>query len=115
MTQANPMQPTLNADALNLLLDMKLPLSISFGATQLPLKEVLKLSIGSSVELNRATSDPVEIIVNDCVVARGEVVVVEGNYGVRIKQVLGRGESPPEADPASLAQFAKALEATNHA
>jgi flagellar motor switch protein FliN len=111
MADTKPTPTQLNADALNLLLDMKLPLSISFGSTQLPLKEVMKLTIGSTVELNRMTSDPVEIIVNDCVMARGEVVVVEGNYGVRIKQIVGRGESAPEVDPASLAQLAKALEA----
>jgi flagellar motor switch protein FliN/FliY len=44
------------------------------------------------VELNRALSEPVEVIVNNCVIARGEVVVVEGNYGVRIKQVISRQE-----------------------
>jgi flagellar motor switch protein FliN/FliY len=42
------------------------------------------------VELNRAVSEPVEVIVNNCVIARGEVVVVEGNYGVRIQQIVSR-------------------------
>jgi flagellar motor switch protein FliN/FliY len=44
------------------------------------------------VELNRAVSEPVEVIVNNCVIARGEVVVVDGNYGVRIIQILSRRE-----------------------
>jgi flagellar motor switch protein FliN len=114
MAHADTLQTSFNADALNMLLDMKLPLSVCFGSTQMPLRDVLKLTIGSNVELNRATSDPVEIIVNDCVVARGEMVVVEGNFGVQIKQVLGRAEPSTEPDPNSLAQFAKALEATNH-
>jgi flagellar motor switch protein FliN/FliY len=112
MAEANLASTELNIEALNFLLDVKLPLSVSFGCAQLPLKDVLKLTIGSSVELNRETGDPVEIIVNDRVIARGEVVVVDGNYGVRIKQVLGRGEGTQETDTAGLAQFANALAAT---
>ena len=76
----------------DLLLDVELPVSISFGRAQVPLKDVLKLTTGSIVELNRAIGDPVEIIVNNCVIARGEVVVVEGNFGVRIEQVISRQE-----------------------
>jgi flagellar motor switch protein FliN/FliY len=74
----------------DLLLDVELPVSVSFGRALVPLKEVLKLSSGSIVELNRAVSEPVEVIVNNCVIARGEVVVVEGNYGVRIQQIVSR-------------------------
>jgi flagellar motor switch protein FliN/FliY len=77
---------------LDLLMEVELPVSVSFGRAQLPLREVLKLNSGSIVELNRTISDPVEIIVNNCVIARGEVVVVEGNYGVRIHQVISREE-----------------------
>jgi flagellar motor switch protein FliN/FliY len=75
---------------MDLLLDVELPVSISFGKTQLPLKEVLRLTTGSIVELNRGVGDPVEILVNHCLIARGEVVVVEGNYGVRIQQIASR-------------------------
>jgi flagellar motor switch protein FliN/FliY len=77
---------------IDLLLDVELPVSVSFGRAQLPLKDVIKLTTGSIVELNRAVSEPVEVIVNNCVIARGEVVVVEGNFGVRIKQVMSRQE-----------------------
>ena len=75
-----------------LLLDVELPVSVSFGRAQVPLKDCLKLTTGSIVELNRAIGDPVEVIVNNCVIARGEVVVVEGNFGVRIQQVISRQE-----------------------
>jgi flagellar motor switch protein FliN/FliY len=78
--------------SMDLLLDVDLPVSISFGRAQLPLKDVIKLTTGSIVELNRAVSEPVEVIVNNCVIARGEVVVVEGNFGVRINQVVSRQE-----------------------
>ncbi|HUS04942.1 MAG TPA: flagellar motor switch protein FliN [Bryobacteraceae bacterium] len=77
---------------LDLLLDVELPVTISFGRAQLQLKEVLKLCSGSIVELNRTISEPVEVIVNNCVIARGEVVVIEGNYGVRINEIVSRQE-----------------------
>ena len=76
----------------DLLMEVELPVSVSFGRAQLPLRDVLKLNSGSIVELNRTISDPVEIIVNNCVIARGEVVVVDGNYGVRIQHVISREE-----------------------
>ncbi len=74
----------------DLLMEVELPVSVSFGHVQLPLKDVLKLNAGSIVELNRMVDEPVDVIVNNCVVARGEVVVVEGNYGVRIHQIMSR-------------------------
>jgi len=75
---------------MDLLLDVELAVSVSFGRTELPIKEILKLTTGSIVELNRSLSEPVEVIVNNCVVARGEVVVIDGNYGVRIQQIISR-------------------------
>ena len=91
--EASPAQePPDGARALDLLYDVELPVSVSFGRAQLALKEIIKLTSGSIVELNRAISEPVEIIVNNCVIARGDVVVVEGNYGVRIQQVVSRQE-----------------------
>jgi flagellar motor switch protein FliN/FliY len=85
-TEAAPTNP------IDLLLDVELPVSVSFGRAQLALKDVIKLTTGSIVELNRAISEPVEVIVNNCVIARGEVVVVEGNFGIRIQQVISRQE-----------------------
>jgi flagellar motor switch protein FliN len=77
---------------MELLLDVELPVSISFGKTRLPLRDVLKLMTGSIVELNRGVNDQVDVLVNHCLVARGEVVVVEGNYGVRIQEIASRRE-----------------------
>ena len=81
-----------NPPTLDLLLDVELPVSVSFGRTQLQLKDVMKLSSGTIVELNRGVSEPVEVIVNNCVIARGEVVVIEGNYGVRIDEIISPHE-----------------------
>jgi len=75
---------------LDLLLDVALPVSVSFGKTSLQIREVLKLNTGSVVELDRLVSEPVEVIVNNCVIARGEVVVVDGNYGVRVVHLASR-------------------------
>ncbi len=80
----------------SLLADVELQVSASFGGARLALRDVLKLDVGSIVELNRTVNDPVQVIVNNRVVASGEVVVVDGNYGVRILDVLGakvRGQS----------------------
>jgi flagellar motor switch protein FliN len=76
----------------DLLLDVELPVSVSLGRAQVPLKDVLKLTTGSIIELSRAIVEPVDIIVNNCVIARGDVVVVEGNFGVRIQHVVSRSE-----------------------
>lgn len=76
----------------DLLLDVELPVSVSFGHAHIPLKDVLKLTTGSIVELSRAVIEPVDIVVNNCVIAKGEVVVIEGNFGVRIQQVISRSE-----------------------
>lgn len=87
-------RPSLPAGArtLDLLLEVEMPVSVSFGRTQLPLRDLLKLTTGSIIELNRTVNEPVEVIVNNCVIARGEVVVVEGNYGIRIKEIISRQE-----------------------
>ncbi len=84
--------PVKGSRTMELLLEVELPVSISFGKTALPLRDVLKLTTGSIVELNRTASDPVEVLVNHHLIARGEVVVVEGNYGIRIQQIASRHE-----------------------
>jgi flagellar motor switch protein FliN len=77
---------------MKLLLDVEMPLSVSLGSTYMPLRDVLKLTTGSIVELDRLILEPVDIIVNNCVIARGEVVVIEGNYGVRVMDVVSRND-----------------------
>lgn len=86
--EAGPAAPK----TMGLLMEVELPVGVSFGRAQMRLKDVIKLTTGSIVELNRSVTEPVEIIVNNCVIARGEVVVVEGNYGVRIQQIVSREE-----------------------
>ena len=72
----------------DMLLDLEVPVSISFGRTRLMLKEVMGLSLNSLVELDRNIDEPVEVLANDRLIARGEIVAVGGNYGVRILEVI---------------------------
>ncbi len=99
----------ISSKTFDLLLDVALPVSVSFGRTFLPIKEVLKLNSGSIVELERAINEPVDIIVNNCVIARGEVVVVEGNYGVRIQQIASRHDRLRTGRDATQVQHALTL------
>ena len=66
----NPLLARILTLAFNLLMGVELPVSVSFGHVQLPLRDVLKLTAGSIIELNRTVDEPVEVIVNNCVVAR---------------------------------------------
>ncbi len=84
--------PPNSSATLELLLDVELPVRVSFGKAQMPLQQVLKWTTGSIVELESAVNEPVDVVVNNCVIARGEVVVVDGNYGVRIQQIVSRAE-----------------------
>jgi flagellar motor switch protein FliN len=95
---APPTRPATNPmQAAPLLMGVKLPVRVLLGRTQLPLRDVAQLGNGAVVELDCSPDDPVEIVVNDRVIAHGEVVVVSGNYGVRITKIASeRGE--PEAD-----------------
>lgn len=76
-----------------LLMGVKLPIRILMGRTQLPLRDIARLGGGSVVELNCSPDDPVDIIVNDRLIAQGEIVVVAGNYGVRITRIATAGQS----------------------
>ena len=75
---------------LSRLLDLQLPVSVLLGRAPVTIKEALKLMAGSVVELDRQVGDHVEIMVHGTVVAKGEIVSVKGNYGVRIKEVISR-------------------------
>ena len=77
---------------IDLLLDVELPITVSFGEAEMQLKDVLKLGVGSVIELDKSVNDPVTVIVNQKPIARGEVVMVEGNYGVRILEVESTAE-----------------------
>ena len=72
---------------LNILLDVKLQLSVELGKAELPIKKVLELTKGSIVSLNKAAGEPVELYANGKLIAYGEVVVIEDNFGLRITHI----------------------------
>ena len=72
---------------LELLLDVELEASLRFGCREMPLGEILDLGPGDVVQLDRHVADPVDLIVGDKIVARGEVVLVNGNFGLRVTEV----------------------------
>ena len=73
-----------NPANLNLVLDVPVSLTIELGSCQLPMKEVLQLNVGSVVQLDKPADAPVELTVNGKLIARGEVVVIEDRFGVKI-------------------------------
>jgi flagellar motor switch protein FliN/FliY len=79
---------------LSLVMDVELNVTLRFGRRQLPLREVLELTTGSVVELDRQVEEPVELLLDGIVIARGEAVVVDGNYGLRVTEVLKPGAAP---------------------
>jgi flagellar motor switch protein FliN/FliY len=79
-------------DRIDVLLDIDLPLVVRFGRTEMPLKALTRLGPGSVIDLGRSPDDPVEVLVSNRVVARGEVVVVSGSYGIRILDVVSQRE-----------------------
>jgi flagellar motor switch protein FliN/FliY len=77
---------------LDLLLDVNLPISIELGRTTMRIKDILSLGPGSVVELKKLAGEPVDLLVNDKIVAKGEVVVVDENFGLRITSLLSPEE-----------------------
>jgi flagellar motor switch protein FliN/FliY len=77
---------------LDLILDIDLPLTVRFGETEMTLQALTRLAPGSVIDLGRSPDDPVDVLVNGRLVARGEVVVVSGNYGVRILEVISAAD-----------------------
>ncbi len=85
-------KPHGSASVIDQLLDLELPVAVVLGRTKLPIRDLIKLTAGSLVELDRRAGDLVDIVVHNVVVAKGEVVSIGGNYGVKIQEVLSRSE-----------------------
>ena len=77
---------------LDVVLDIDLPLVVRFARTTMSIRSLSTLGPGSIVDMERSPDDPVQILVGDRVIARGEVVVVGGNYGVRITDLTSPAE-----------------------
>ena len=86
-------EPSASASSrIEVILDIDLPVVVRFGRTEMSIKALTRIGPGSVIDLGRSPDDPVEILVSDRVVAHGEVVVVGGNYGIRILDVASPAE-----------------------
>ncbi|MBE6430128.1 MULTISPECIES: flagellar motor switch protein FliY [Campylobacter] len=72
---------------IGLIMDVRLPIRVRIGSKKMLLKDVLSMDIGSVIELNQLANDPLEVLIGDKPVALGEVVIVDGNFGVQITEI----------------------------
>jgi flagellar motor switch protein FliN/FliY len=77
---------------LNLILDIPLRVTVELGRTKMPVNELLNLTQGSVIELNKLAGEPMEVYVNDKMIARGEAVVINEKFGVRLTDVISPAE-----------------------
>ncbi|MCB1694816.1 MAG: flagellar motor switch protein FliN [Pseudomonadales bacterium] len=77
---------------LDVLMDVQVQLSVEIGRSKVPIKQLISLSQGSVIELDRGVNEPLDLLVNGTLMARGEVVVVDGQFGLRLIDIV----SPPE-------------------
>lgn len=77
---------------LNALIDVQVTLSVEIGRSRMPIRQLISLNQGSVVELDRAVSEPLDLLVNGTLIARGEVVVVDGKFGLRLIDVVSQSE-----------------------
>jgi len=83
------MNPALDSQNLQLILDLKVDLTVHIGSTRLTMRDVMALTPGTVLQLSQDATEPVGLYVNDKLVGRGEVVVVEENFGIKITQLVG--------------------------
>ena len=79
---------------MDLLLDVKLPVAIELGRTTLPISDILEWTQGSVIELDKLAGEPVDLLVNNKLVARGEVVVIDEKFGLRITALIATPDAP---------------------
>ena len=85
-------EPGAESKNLNMLLDVSLPISIELGRTVMAIEDILNLGPGSVVELDKLAGEPVDLLVNNKLLAKGEVVVIDENFGVRITNMVSPGD-----------------------
>ncbi len=86
--------------SLNLIMDVPLEISVELGRVKMMVRDVLELGSGAIIEIDKAAGEPVDVMVNGTLVARGEVVVIEDNFGVRITEIVAQ-ERPARAGEAA--------------
>lgn len=92
MNDNAPAPATQSDRRLDLLLDVPLSVTVELGRTRMTIQELLSLGPGSVVELDKVAGEPLDIVVNDRLVARGEAVVVNDKFGIRITDIVSKSE-----------------------
>jgi len=77
---------------LDVILDVPITISVEIGRTQVPIRDLLRYSQGSVIELDRLVSEPLDVLVNNTLIAHGEVVVVDDQFGIRLTDVISPSE-----------------------
>lgn len=93
-SDADPIAARSNGSSMknmSLLMDVSLAVTVELGRARMPLRQVLELQSGSVIELDRLAGDPVDVFVNNRLIARGEVVVVDDKFGVRVTELVDSG------------------------
>ncbi|MGI5891291.1 MAG: flagellar motor switch phosphatase FliY [Bacillota bacterium] len=88
--EKEPESPDDNQDNFNLIMGVPLEVSVEIGKTRLPVKNILEIRHGSIIELDRQAGDPADIIINGQLIAKGDIVVIDDNFGIRITEILSR-------------------------
>lgn len=81
------MEESLSVTNIERLMEVEMNVTVRFGKADVPLRDVVRYGVGSMIELNRSVDEPVELLVNNYPFARGEVVVIDGYYGVRVTEI----------------------------
>ncbi|MCX6345515.1 MAG: flagellar motor switch protein FliN [Armatimonadetes bacterium] len=87
-------------NGIDLLLDVQLTVAVELGRTQLHVRDILGLGPGAVVELEKHSGEPVEVVVNGKLLARGEVVLIDEKFGVRITEIINKAERDAHAKAA---------------
>jgi flagellar motor switch protein FliN/FliY len=77
-----------SSSRLDLILDVTLPVTVELGRARMQIQDVLKLAPGSVIELDKSAGDPVELFINDRAIAKGEVVIIDENFGIRLTSIV---------------------------
>jgi flagellar motor switch protein FliN/FliY len=92
MTAESPAAEEVSTRRLDLLLDVPLDVTVELGRSRMTIQDLLGLSPGSVVELDKIAGEPLDIVVNDRLIARGEAVVVNDKFGIRITDIISKAE-----------------------
>ena len=95
-TEAVDAPATGAGSSIDILLDMSVPVTVTIGSTMVPIRRLLHLGPGSVIKLDRSVDSPMDLYLKDTKFATGSIVIVDGHFAVKIKQILGLGEMKPE-------------------